>query len=84
MSNLQPQPVSPFMTPIYWKDSGKTINKRTYIFCEDDRDVHPITQQNILNKFPCEVVRIKAGHFPFLSKPKDLAKILMVRFHKNF
>lgn len=73
---LQPQPIAPFQTAIKWKDSGKTQNKRTYIFCEQDRDVHPITQQNVLEAYPCRIEKMKSGHFPFLSQPKKLADIL--------
>lgn len=76
LSRLQPQPMSLFNTPIYWKDSGKTKHQRTYIFCEDDREVHITTQQNVLQNYPCQTVSIKSGHFPFLSQPKQLADII--------
>lgn len=76
MEHLQPQPMKPLTTPIAWIDSGKTKHKRTYIFCEEDRDVHPITQQLNLDDYPCNTIKLKAGHFPFLSQPEILSEIL--------
>lgn len=73
---LQPQPIAPITTPIKWVDSGKTVNKRTYILCEEDRDVHPITQSNILKDYPCQTIKIQSGHFPFLSQPEKLSEVL--------
>lgn len=75
-SQLQPQPLLPLTTPVRWKDSGKTIHKRTYIFCEEDCDVHPITQQKIIGQYPCQVIKMKTGHFPFLSHPQECASII--------
>lgn len=76
MQRLQPQPTSVSTTPVYWKDSGKTRHQRTYILCEEDRDVHITTQHNVLQDYPCQTVSIKSGHFPFLSQPCQLADIL--------
>lgn len=76
LSRLQPQPMGLFTHPIFWKDSGQSKHKRTYILCEDDRDVHPTTQKNVLKNYPCQTVSIKSGHFPFLSQPKQLAAII--------
>lgn len=77
ISRLQPQPIAPLVAPVHWKDSGRTKHKRTYILCEDDRDVHVTTQLGIVKNYPCQVVSIKSGHFPFLSQPKQLAEILI-------
>lgn len=65
------------MKQINWKDSGQTKHKRTYIICEEDRDVHFTTQLGIIKNYPCRMVNIKSGHFPFLSQPKQLAEILI-------
>lgn len=79
IQRFQANLIAPFLTPINWKDSGKTKDKRTYIVCEDDRDVHLSTQLNILKNYPCPVIPFKSGRFPFLSKPKELAEILNSR-----
>ncbi len=79
IKQLQPQPVAPFATPIYWKDSGRTLHKRTYILCENDRDVHPQTQMNVIERYPCKVQKIAACHFPFLSTPHKLIEIIAQR-----
>lgn len=78
IQHLGPSPIEPFITPIHWKDSGKTTDKRTYIVCEEDRDVHVTTQLGIVDHYPCQIVKIKSGHFPFLSNTKQLAEILMI------
>ncbi|MCH9628183.1 MAG: Pyrethroid hydrolase [Chlamydiales bacterium] len=74
---LQPQPLKPLTTPINWIDSGKTRHKRTYILCENDRDVHPITQHSVLEHYPCNVISMQSGHFPFLSHPNQLTHTLL-------
>lgn len=79
---LQPQSTLPFITPVNWSDSGTTRHKRTYIFCDEDRDVHPITQSNILEQYPCRVIHMKTGHFPFLSQPQQLSEILVKPFEQ--
>lgn len=76
IARLQPQPIAPFATPIHWKDSGSTITKRTYIFCEKDRDVHPQTQLNVIKGYPCKVQSMNTCHFPFLSAPDELVEII--------
>lgn len=81
INQLQPQPIAPLITPIHWTDSGKTSHKRTYFLCEDDRDVHPTTQRNILKNYPCQVVHLQSGHFPFLSQPENLLNALENRLN---
>lgn len=78
IQQLQSSPMEPFIRPIYWKDSGKTQDKRTYIVCEEDRDVHLTTQLSIIKDYPCQIINFKSGHFPFLSNPKQLAEILIL------
>lgn len=73
---LQPQPIAPITAKVMWQDSGRAKEKRSYILCEEDRDVHPITQQVNIDHYPCRVIRMKSGHFPFLSHPDELAEIL--------
>lgn len=77
IGQLQSSPMEPFERPIHWKDSGKTKEKRTYIVCENDRDVHVSTQIGILKNYPCKIIPLQVGHFPFLSHPKLLADILI-------
>jgi pimeloyl-ACP methyl ester carboxylesterase len=77
IQQLQPSPIEPFTAPVHWKDSGKTVHKRTYILCEEDRDVHCTTQQGIIDDYPCRVVPLQSGHFPFLSCPQQLAEMLI-------
>ncbi|CDZ80839.1 acetoin dehydrogenase E2 subunit dihydrolipoyllysine-residue acetyltransferase [Candidatus Rubidus massiliensis] len=76
MQRLQASPMEPFKAKVRWKDSGKAIDKRTYIVCELDRDVHITTQLDIIQSYPCKVIKLASGHFPFLSQPERLAQIL--------
>jgi pimeloyl-ACP methyl ester carboxylesterase len=73
---LIPQAKVPLLTPINWRDSGITKGRRTYIICEEDCDVNPVTQRFILKHYPCREISIRSGHFPFLSNTRELANIL--------
>lgn len=77
VSKLQAQPMEPLTKCITWKDSGKTVSKRTYIFCENDNIVHPTTQQKILEDYPCKTIKLQSGHFPFLSQTEKMVEILV-------
>lgn len=77
VQQLQPTPMEPFTRHLHWKDSGRTTDKRTYILCKEDRDVHFTTQLGIVKNYPCKMIHLQSGHFPFLSMPKQLAEILV-------
>ncbi len=75
-SKLQPQPSKPMETPIEWVDSGKTKDKRTYVFCEFDRAITPSTQRDMVKQLPSKTVSIQSGHFPFLSQPQKFLEVI--------
>jgi hypothetical protein len=51
---------------------------RTYVECAHDRTITPDRQELIRTRAGCEaVVSLAADHSPFLSRPKDLAQILL-------
>lgn len=76
-TQLRPQPYDPLETPVDWEDSFQGRDQRTYVICELDRDVEPRAQRDMLQCHPARVVSMNCGHFPFLSKPEELAEILL-------
>lgn len=77
LSKIQPQPLGPIKTRRDWDETGIHASKRTYVICEKDQVVNPLSQKEILNHYLCKTASIDTGHFPFLSKPKELAEILL-------
>lgn len=75
-NQLRPQPYAPLQTPLEWEDSFQGVDKRVYIVCEQDRDVSVTAQRDMARNHRCRVVNMNCGHFPFLSHPDQLAKIL--------
>ncbi len=76
LTKIQPQPVAPLDIALNLDGSEMHSTKRTYIICEKDKAVNPISQREIVKHYACKTVSIDAGHFPFISKPKELAEIL--------
>ncbi|HXF29114.1 MAG TPA: alpha/beta hydrolase, partial [Chlamydiales bacterium] len=71
---LQDQPVAPLLEPITCHYSTDKQHLRTYLLCEDDRDVDPQAQRDMAKECPSKVVIMKTGHFPFLSQPEKIAE----------
>jgi pimeloyl-ACP methyl ester carboxylesterase len=60
-------------------DLTKTLAKSTYIVCENDRVVNPISQRDMAKRFGFRDEQIKTiatGHSPFLAKPAELSTML--------
>lgn len=76
LSKIQPQPIAPLDLALHLDGSDLHSAKRTYIICENDKTVNPISQREILKHYACKSASIDSGHFPFISKPKELAEIL--------
>ncbi|MCB1213424.1 MAG: alpha/beta hydrolase, partial [Chlamydiia bacterium] len=77
---LLPQPYIPLETPLNWNDSLNSTNKRTYIVCENDKDVSVSSQRAMARLHRCRIVNLQCGHFPFLSHPKKISQILTFKF----
>ena len=75
-SRLRSQPVKPILEKMEWDDVGKNASRRTYVICEEDKAVSVAAQEYCLSKHPCRQVRLKCGHFPFLSTTQDFAVLL--------
>lgn len=56
-------------------DSIYGVIPKYYILCTKSKD---LDKTNLPTRVKCEkTIKIKSGHSPFFSKPKQLAKILM-------
>ena len=60
------------MTHAGWQDVPST-----YILCELDRLIPAAFQETLAGVAGSKVVRLGAGHVPFLSRTEDVAKILI-------
>jgi pimeloyl-ACP methyl ester carboxylesterase len=78
LPRLQVEPVMPYMQPVSLSAEKFGIVKRYYIGCTQDRSVTPAFQQVMLAATPCDqVFTMDAGHSPYISRPADLAAILL-------
>jgi pimeloyl-ACP methyl ester carboxylesterase len=48
-----------------------------YAVTDDDRLIPPVLQREIANRIKASVVILRAGHVPFLSKPKETADVIL-------
>jgi pimeloyl-ACP methyl ester carboxylesterase len=70
---LQPQSASSFADTLRaaaWRDRPST-----YVVCERDQAI-PLFAQEAMSQRAGEVVRLDAGHSPFLSRPNEFVKLL--------
>ncbi|HWI61623.1 MAG TPA: alpha/beta fold hydrolase [Symbiobacteriaceae bacterium] len=75
---LQVEPLMPYMQPVTLSAEKFGTVKRYYIGCQQDRSVTPAFQQVLLAATPCEqVFTLDAGHSPYISRPAELAAILL-------
>ena len=58
------------LTNVAWRDVPST-----YVVCEQDQAI-PVFAQEAMSKRAGEVLRLAAGHSPFLSHPEQLAGLL--------
>ena len=77
MSKLGPQPPMPMKTPVSRADLPKDLPS-TYIVLLQDQALVPPFQRRLLQNLPdTEVVELDAGHSAMVSKPKELAEVLL-------
>jgi pimeloyl-ACP methyl ester carboxylesterase len=73
--HLRPQVLAPFIPP-FALDSIPDV-ARTYIVCAQDRLVNPSWSRAVVPKrLGVEAMELPGSHSPFLSRPKDLARLL--------
>lgn len=77
-SLLTKEPNAPVGTPLQLSDGRFGKVKKTYITTTQDRAVTFELQKKMLSRVPVnKVIEINASHSPFLSKPEELATILL-------
>jgi pimeloyl-ACP methyl ester carboxylesterase len=48
-----------------------------YAVTEEDRIISPALQRAIATRIGAHVLSLRAGHLPFLSKPKETAEVIL-------
>lgn len=84
LKRLVPEPVGPWEEPVsrrglpYPEDGHKEDIPRTYIVLTEDRTLQPTKQRQMLRHLgKPEVVELAAGHNAMLTKPQELAELLL-------
>jgi pimeloyl-ACP methyl ester carboxylesterase len=73
---LQPQALSPQVTPVHFTNFWTCMTPRSYITCLADKTVVPHTVEATLDRLRIHVAfPFWASHSPFISRPKDLAEL---------
>jgi pimeloyl-ACP methyl ester carboxylesterase len=77
ISNLGPEPAGPMREPVPSIDLPAGLGS-TYVLLERDEALPPALQrEQARNVGADEIVTFDAGHSAFLSRPKDLAELLL-------
>lgn len=77
-SLLTPEPNAPVATPLHLTNANYGRVKKVYIHTTLDQTITYPLQKSMVEKNPVDqTFEIKSGHSPFLSKPKELAGILL-------
>lgn len=75
---LDAQPTEPFNSAITITEKNFGQVPRAYVKCMRDKILTPRAQQRMIDALPCRnVFSLDADHAPFLSKPRELADILL-------
>jgi pimeloyl-ACP methyl ester carboxylesterase len=74
-ANLSIQSIAVLVTPVQVSEEIYGKIPKIYILCTKAKD---LDKSKIANNMPCEkIYRMKTGHSPFFSQPKQLAQILL-------
>lgn len=77
-SRLVAQALAPFMTPVQLSAGKYGLVPRSYVECTHDRAISVEIQKSMFASSPCRKVwTLETDHSPFLSKPDELASILL-------
>jgi pimeloyl-ACP methyl ester carboxylesterase len=75
---LRPQPTRIYRDPLALSPERFGSVRKFYVEASQDRAVSPIYQRCMVERTPCETVfTLDTDHSPFLSRPAELADILM-------
>jgi pimeloyl-ACP methyl ester carboxylesterase len=78
LARAVPQPVKPLRTPLRVTAANFGRIPRYYVKCLLDRAITPAFQDKMIAATPVRrVFELQASHSPFMSKPKELADVLL-------
>ncbi|GGH58307.1 alpha/beta fold hydrolase [Frigidibacter albus] len=76
-ASIGPQPNRPQTDRIQLSPGNFGRLPRAYILCEEDRTITPALQRDMIAASPCApVLSLPTGHFPQISAPDRLARLL--------
>ena len=76
VARLRPQSAAPRSEP--WPLDAIPPVERTSILCRDERAVRPDWSRRMSRELlGVEAVELEGGHSPFLSRPRELAEVLL-------
>lgn len=75
-ADLQPQSLTSMKGVVRY--AGWRYVSLTYVVCEQDKTLPAAAQEMLVKSVPIEleVVRLRAGHSPFLSMPENIAEVI--------
>lgn len=78
LARVRPQPVAPLQTPLRLTAQKYGRIPRYYVKCMLDRGITPAFQDRMISASPVRrSFELQASHSPFMSKPRELADILL-------
>lgn len=73
------QAVEPFVKPLVLTEENFGAIAKTYVRTSIDRILTPALQDRMIGSWPVERVHtLQSGHFPALSRPSELASVLLL------
>jgi hypothetical protein len=80
-SQLKAQSISAFGEPVV-RPAWKSI-RSTYVVCTNDMAMSPELQRGVFAPRATETVELDSSHSPFVSRPAELAELLIGRVAKS-
>lgn len=74
-TKLRPQGIAGYLQP--WPLDALPDVPATYVVCAEDRLVNPDWSRRAATEIGAEVVELPGSHSPFLSRPRELADLLV-------
>ncbi len=75
IKRLRPQARTPYAVPCQLDELPDVA--RTYVVCGEDRLVNPDWSRRVATgRLAAELVELRGGHSPFLSRPREVAEVL--------
>lgn len=81
-SRIKPKNALPDRTKLSAVLTNYALAKSTYVLCTEDKVVRPSSQQDMAERFGFtkeQIIYFPSGHAPFLSKPRQLAELILRR-----